>query len=343
MLSAVTALLVVVLLKAVIPIELVWLVGTLLVTGLIAFVLIDINARRYPMPTKPEPSPPEMRRAAVSSGLGVPESGKLGILVDLSHQQDKWKTRSLFELPLKESSLTSLIILPSENLPWHMQGIQEKANFQEGNLSNWRGLVFGIPYHEVISQNVLNAIVNWVWRGGHLILLGYELGERHHRTNLNLLSDRFFGLRFNSDIVAPENWRSPRAKPYGKEIEFDDIDSRKHRAIMKGVQKLCMRNTCTITAEPGAITILPVGKNKVSKETNPNYIDGWTSSGSQDFEIVSEAHWLPVIVEAPQGLCGKGRVIAVGTWDFFGIDECFSSADNYKFVRNLLEWSVDRS
>jgi hypothetical protein len=245
-------------------------------------------------------------------------------------------------LPLGKNNLISLVIPPSENLPWDIREIKDISHFRVSDLVNWRSLIFGIPYHTLINQEVSSVIVEWVIQGGCLILLGYELGERHHRTNLNMLSDRFFGLKFNSDIVAPENWRSPDEKPYGKEVIFNDINATKH-PLLNGIQKLCMRNICTLTVEPGSSIICSVGKNKVSREVNPDYTDGWRSSGAQHFEVVTGTAWLPIIAEAPRGLCGKGRVIAIGTWDLFGVDQCFKDHDNYTFIRNLLGWSVERT
>jgi len=335
-LLAVIAIIVLVILGAVIPIELVVLLGVVLLAGLAAFVFIDWDNRRQ---TKLQiiDSPPSV----TSDELRIPASGKLGILVDLSHQQDKWTSKSIFDLPSGRSNLISLVVPPSSDLPWDVQEINDTSKFQVNDLGNWRGLIFGMPYHQLIDQEILQAIREWVIQGGRLVLLGYELGERHHRTNLNLLSDRFFGLRFNSDIVAPENWRSSRAKPYGEEIVFHDVNSKKH-PILKGVKSLCMRNICTLTVEPGSLVVLTVGNNRVSREMSPNYTNGWTSSGVQQFEVMTDADWLPVIAEAPRGLCGKGKVIAIGTWDFYGTDECFRNSDNDTFVKNLLEWSVDR-
>jgi class 3 adenylate cyclase len=279
----------------------------------------------------------------VPSKFGIPKPGKLGILIDRSHQQHKWKQdaiNSIFDLPLGKSNLISLVIPPSENVPWDIREIKDISHFQVGDLGNWRSLIFGLPYHQLISHEVCSAIAEWVIQGGRLILLGYECGERHHRTNLNILSDRFFGVRFNSDIVAPESWQSSDRKAYGEEIIFNDIPEHQ---IFAGVRTLCMRNLCTFTVEPGSSIILSVGKNKVTREASPKYTDGWTSAGTQHFEAIAGTNWFPIIAEAAQGLCGKGKVIAIGTWDFFGVDQCFKNNDNYTFARNLLRWSVEWS
>lgn len=281
---------------------------------------------------EPPPSPEK---------LGIPAPGKVGILIDLSHQQDRWRSVSIFALSPGKSDLISLVVPPPSDLVWDIQEIKDTERFTVEYLRNWRSLIFGIPWHTVISQRVCDVISRWVYQGGRLILTGYELGERHHRTNLNVLTDRAFGIRFNSDIVAPSGWSPLTSKPYGKEIIFDRINSAKH-PILKDVKKLCMRNICTLTVEPSSSAILTVGTNGVSREVDANYTDGWTSSGTQHFELITGADRVPVIAEASRGLCGKGRVIAIGTWDFFSAEQCFKDSDNYTFVKNLLEWSVER-
>lgn len=206
-------------------------------------------------------------------------------------------------------------------------------------LETWNGLIFGIPEGgRIITNEVCNAIVKWVRDGGRLILLGFELGDRHHKTNLNMLAEEF-GLRFNSDIIAPEGYKL-KSKPYGKEIYFNDINSTTH-PILDGVKKLSMRNLCTLSVEPGAKIILTVGNNRIGRWLNPRYKGGYTEidpSGVEAKYEFTQATSVPIVAEAPQGLTGEGRVLAIGTWDFFGSHDCFKKQDNYLFVRNLLIW-----
>jgi hypothetical protein len=339
-LAALLAILVIIALGVVISGYLILLVGFIVIAGLAAFVFADWDTRRRPKPVAENTSSP-----IVTSKLGIPAPGKLGILIDLSHQQDKWKQGSIFDLPHGKGNLISLVIPPPETPPWDIQEIKDISHFQVGDLINWRSMIFGLPWHKLISPEVLSAITGWVNQGGRLILLGYELGERHHRTNLNMLSDRHFGIRFNSDIVAPESltktWESFTGKPYSEEIVFN-IQPKKN-TILEGVRTLCMRNICTLTVEPGSSIILWTDEKKVSREVNPNYVDGWTAAGTHNFRLVTETNRFPIIAEAAQGLCGKGKVIAIGTWDFFGGDPCFKNNDNYTFTRNLLKWSVEQS
>jgi hypothetical protein len=54
------------------------------------------------------------------------------------------------------------------------------------------------------------------------------------------------------------------------------------------------------------------------------------------------AGWLPVAAEAPRGLCGKGEVQAIGTWDLIGRDEPFDRRDNLVLLGRLFEWLSGR-
>jgi len=55
------------------------------------------------------------------------------------------------------------------------------------------------------------------------------------------------------------------------------------------------------------------------------------------------ADWIPVAVEAPQGLCGSGGVHAVGSWELLGKSGAFKDrADNRALLERMLEWLSGR-
>jgi hypothetical protein len=64
-----------------------------------------------------------------------------------------------------------------------------------------QGLVVGNPWRTKITREAISVVVEWVRAGGRLLLLGFELGDRHHGGNLAELS-RFFGIDPRSDIAA---------------------------------------------------------------------------------------------------------------------------------------------
>jgi hypothetical protein len=274
-------------------------------------------------------------KAPVSS-LGAPARGKLGILVDLSHGQAEWGKDAIFSAA--KGQLARMLVQPPKEPPWDLREIRDRRHHDAGALNAWSGLLLGIPNHERIEDSTRREIVNWVRGGGRLVLLGFELGERHHETNLNELAGEF-GLRFNSDIAAPASWLPP-GKPYSEPVDFTQIQST--HPVMKGVNSLRLSNLCTLTVEPGADILLPLGKNslcRLGREGVKYTSQGWLRGGRQVFEVIANADWVPVIAEAPAGLTGQGKVLAVGTWEIFGSGYDFPAGfDNCCFIENMFNW-----
>ncbi len=67
-------------------------------------------------------------------------------------------------------------------------------------------------------------------------MLGYELGDLHHKANLNDLAVRF-GLRFHTDIVAPAGWKPEKGKPYGRLVKLEQ-PALSGQALLAGVKAL---------------------------------------------------------------------------------------------------------
>jgi hypothetical protein len=272
--------------------------------------------------------------------LGFPARNKAGILVDLSHGQSEWSEDAIFSAG--DGQLAQLLHPSSKELPWDIREIDDRRQLHTSELNAWSGLLLGIPYHERIEDLTRYEIVKWVRGGGQLVLLGFELGERHHETNLNGLAEEF-GLRFNSDIVAPAGWQPP-SKPYGEPIDFN-IHS--PHPVMKGVSRLRFQNLCTLTVEPGADVLLTLGDNglgQLKREFVKYTGQGWTRGGIQKFDILANAGWVPVIAEAPLGLTGSGKVVAIGTWQLFEPGYVFPDGfDNLTFVANLFDWLGGKS
>jgi hypothetical protein len=234
--------------------------------------------------------------------------------------------------------LAQILRPPPKEPSWDLREIQDRRQLIADELKAWSGLLLGIPYQERIEHSTRYEIVKWVRGGGRLVLLGYELGERHHKTNLNELAGEF-GLRFNSDIAAPTDWQPP-AKPYGVPIDFAHVQSA-HLA-MNAVSRLRLCNLCTLTVEPGADVLLTLGENGLGQLQMADVMydrQGWLSCPNQKFEVLANAAWVPVIAEAPKGLTGQGGVLAVGTWQLFRQGYDFPAGfDNLCFVENLLDW-----
>jgi hypothetical protein len=90
-------------------------------------------------------------------------------------------------------------------------------------------------------------------------------------------------------------------------------------SVLQAVRKICFQKVGALTVESGSSIILTIGKKGISREENPNYTDGWTSSGTRKFELITAVDWVPIIAEylhGPYGLTGERHFLAIGIWDF---------------------------
>jgi hypothetical protein len=287
------------------------------------------------------------------ASLQPPASGK-GVLLDISHRQAEWP-RS------RRNTIFSRLRGMCSTLDIDAGFVTEPAQLCEANLSAWQGLLMPMPWHiRDMRDDVIESIVRWVRSGGRIALFGFELGPRHHESGINRLAERF-GLRFNTDIVVPQdyamrlqksvaNWLDagetlPQAdwsagnKPYNNPVDFE-VSEAEHAALA-GVQQLCWPSACTITVEPGARVLVSLGKNWLGRmmETSAQY-DIETEkldTGSDRFYFIPNLPWWPVAATAPRDLVDNhGGAIAIGTWDL--LSHASDKNHNELFVNNLLRW-----
>jgi hypothetical protein len=184
----------------------------------------------------------------------------------------------------------------------------------------------------------VEAVVRWVRRGGRLLMLGYELGDRHHDGNLGALAVHF-GVQLQTDIVGPVG--HPATKPYGVPVDFD-VSEAEPLELTVGLASIRLANIQTMQVDPGGAEWLRVGRNVVCrpKRDAVDYREGTLSQpGVQAVDVNSAAGWVPVAVEAPAGLCGSGGVHVIGTWEILGKNGAFKDRqDNVTLLTRLLDW-----
>lgn len=253
-----------------------------------------------------------------------------GIGIVRTHRQAEWEQY--------EPTLFNL----AENLPtgldgdWRIKNISDRKKLFSEDLNKFSGLIFTSPWRSKLEPEIISATVEWVKKGGRLLLLGFELGDRHHDANLAELSHHF-GISPSVDIVGPPNFTNP--KPYNTVIDFDTSDAEQH-GFTGGLKNIQLQNVQTLRVEPGGTEWLRVSKNIVyqAKRESVIYRDGtMTAPGGNAFNLNNKAGWLPVAVEAPKGLCGRGAVQMVGTWDLLGRNKPFGG-ENLKLVSRILDW-----
>lgn len=253
-----------------------------------------------------------------------------GIGIVRTHRQEEW-----------EQNKTTVFNLAG-NLPdglngdWQLKNLSDKRLFLSEDLNKYTGLIFTSPWRSKIEPEIISATIEWVKQGGRLLLLGFEFGDRHHDTNLAELSQHF-GITPSVDIVGPPGFGD--IKPYEALVNFEVLDAEEH-FFNQNLKNIQLTNTQTLRVEPGGTEWLSVGKNIVyqPKRESVIYRDGtMTAPGGSAFHLKSNAGWLPVAVEAPKGLCGKGGVQMIGTWDLLGRRKPFGG-DNFELVSRILDW-----
>jgi len=253
----------------------------------------------------------------------------------LSQRQNQWEKNrnSVFKLP---DSLP-----PELRNTWSISNVDDERTFTTNDLFQYAGLILAMPWHAKLRQEIINALVEWVYSGGRLLLLGFELGDRHHDSNLAELSHRFGIDPTSGDIVGrkivqadPTQGVVSIPKPYGEPLLF-------HPHLFNGfLPSVVLRNVQTVRVDPGGKEWMHVGENATYRPRldSVQYNDGiMATPGLNMFEQNEYSSWLPVAVEAPQGLCGKGGVNMIGTWDLIGEGQFFEGS-NMELIKHLLDW-----
>jgi len=267
----------------------------------------------------------------MARGLDIqpPQRGsEIGIV--LTHGQDEWDSghNSVFDLP---KSLGNDLVGH-----WSFRPLRQVGDLLSTDLHKLSGIILGNPWRKRMAPEVVLALREWVLTGGRLLLLGFELGDRHHDGNLEDLS-RHFGIHPAADIVAPAGYS--QTKPYGIAVDFQVADGDPH-PLTKDLQTIRLANVQTVYVEPGGAAWLRVGKNVVYRpdRTSVEYRRGTlTQPGGEKFDTIKAA-WLPVAVEAPSGLCGDGAVQAIGTWQLRDGPMAHYQGDNLILFKRLLDW-----
>lgn len=253
-----------------------------------------------------------------------------GIGIVRTHRQVEWEQYKPTFFNLAENVPTGLVG------DWRFKNISDRKKLLSEDLNKFSGLIFTSPWRSKLEPEIITATVEWVKQGGRLLLLGFELGDRHHNTNLSELSHHF-GITPSVDIVGPPGFGVQ--KPYDTVVDFDILDAEKH-PFTNNLKNIQLTNVQTLRVEPGGFEWLRVGKNIVyqAKRESVIYRDGtMTAPGGNSFHLNNNAAWLPVAVEAPKGLCGRGAVQMIGTWDLFGRNKAVGG-ENLKLASRILDW-----
>jgi hypothetical protein len=272
--------------------------------------------------------------AAMAASIAAADPSTAGrsrdVGIVLTHGQAEWSRTapSVFELPRH---------LPVEfEGRWAFRLLDRNDDLMPARLGALSGLIVAMPFRSRLDSELIATMSDWVRDGGRMLLLGFELGDRHHDGNLGDLS-RQFGIQGEADIVGPPGRGG--TKPYGVPIDFA-VERGDPHPLTRGLSRIRLADVQTLRVEPGGTEWLRVGDNVVWRPAreSADYFGGILSQRrGEAWDLNERADWLSVAVEAPSGLCGKGGVIAIGTWDLLGRRELVGG-DNLELLRRLFDW-----
>jgi hypothetical protein len=259
--------------------------------------------------------------------------GEIGIV--MTHGQEGWDygAPSVFRIP-------GVLPEPLRNR-WQITPLDEVDQLMTPDLHRFSGLIVAMPrsgdgFRNAMAPEVVDALEAWVRAGGRLLLLGYELGDRHHGGNLGDLSRRF-GIHPRADIVGPPGFAGER-KPYGVPVDFTPAGE---HPLTDGLAAVRLRNVQTLYVEPGGFAWLPLGENVVIHpgRESARYPNGLLRQyAGERWEAMESVGGLAVAVEAPAELCGAGAVHTIGTWQIWSPGPPPLGGDNEKLLTRLLDW-----
>jgi len=274
--------------------------------------------------------------------LPRPQNATRSILIDHAHGQTKWNATqhsSLFELP--EIGVRKFLPDIEEPGEWNFQPVTDQDQLRAADMKSWRGMILGTPWERQLSPKTIEQIVQWVWRGGRLALLGFELGDLHHKANLNDLAIKF-GLQFHADIVAPKNWNSAQGKPYGHVVKLEHSALHEH-ALTAGVESLEWYNLQSLSFVPGGNSLVCVDDNLLGTPQPGSVIfpDRQLRLLGDKFDFFEGGADACVAAFAPEGLTTPGAVVGIGTWQLLRPNHGKLSIGSQRFMMNLMHWLTD--
>lgn len=274
--------------------------------------------------------------------LPQPQDATRSILVDHAHGQAKWNTTqysSLFELP--EVGVREFLPDVEETGEWNFQPVTDQDQLRAADMKTWRGMILGTPWERQLSPKTIEQIVQWVWSGGRLALLGFELGDLHHKANLNDLAIKF-GLQFHADIVAPRDWKSEQGKPYGHVVKLGRSALREH-PLTAGIESLEWYNLQSLSYVPGGNSLVCIDDNLLGtpKAESVIFPDRQLRLLKDNFDFFEGGADACVAAFAPDGLTTPGAVVGIGTWQLLQPNNGNLSIDSQRFMMNLMRWLTD--
>ena len=264
------------------------------------------------------------------------------VLFDECHGQERWFTVS----PTMASGFKKIAAIATE------RGVEVKRllKINKKTLQDGKMLVLAMGPRKwtYLTDDEIEAITDFVHRGGGLLVLGAYTGDWHHEANLNTLL-QWYGMAFHIDVVMPSGatedhvysvsrQRKPDS-PFAVEAfpvpdTHDSGSPDGQGALLTGVSSVMMLASCSLSNnKESAIAVLQSPSDSVTWRPVPEgkgiLIQGYT--------INENEHGPATLLAAST----TSKVIVAGCWTMFldaFIDD--SSHSNNRLFRNILDWLI---
>ncbi|MEM4587617.1 MAG: hypothetical protein QW513_03410 [Candidatus Jordarchaeales archaeon] len=200
-----------------------------------------------------------------------------------------------------------------------LKGLLEKEGFQcirlveppvtKEKLEKFDILVIPCPDQSKFTPSEVDAIVNFVARGGGLLIMSHAGGDPGLRTNLNAIAERF-GISFQNNQVIDER-QNYMSRNIPRVTRFSD------HPVTQGLSEICYPAGCGLKIVGGNAE----GVAFASKTAEP-----------------------PEAIVAAVAEFGVGKVVALGSYEIFRDRAAggLNAAQNSLFALNIFNWLKEK-
>ena len=294
-------------------------------------------------PEQPEESlPPELPagRTGVSPQPGVGDQLKTRLLFDESHGQGLW----WYLPPTLDQGFHRLKEVASKHFQVEFLGGKGKTTAARLAEAAAFILAMGPQGKSRLDPDEIDAIQDFVKKGGGLLVMGTYTGDWHHEANLNRLIE-YFGIVFNRDVVLPASAgaddckdQSPQYLPEAKsvvtakpvQVLASSPVKRTRSALTRKVDQVLTLSSCSLYIdEAKAIPLLESDPTSVLQEPVPLgigiHIDKCQGRGRGPATLVAASRF--------------SKVVVTGSYKMFLNDFIdHPGSQNRKLWENILKW-----
>jgi len=184
--------------------------------------------------------------------------------------------------------------------------------------------VIGNPIDNYFSSVEVKSVVDFVRKGGRLLLLSEYGSDSLQKTNLNDISGKF-GIFFEKNIVKEANSINQNCTSLLHLQNFLDHN------ITKNLRELNIGGTCSLFLNRKAKPLLITPEDLFWSEIYNASSEQWIREEKKQLIVSAFTEF------------GKGKVAAIGDIDIFTSNSRMGikSLDNRKFLQNLINWLVE--